>query len=66
MFTRQEVVVLSLLSQGKQNKDIQEELFITRNTLMTHCKNIYSKLGVKDRTQAAIWGVYNGYDRRIT
>jgi DNA-binding NarL/FixJ family response regulator len=46
---------------GRSNQTILERLHITKNTLKTHTRNIYSKLGVKDRTQAAIWGVQHGY-----
>jgi DNA-binding NarL/FixJ family response regulator len=60
-FTDQEQLILSLIAMGKDNQSILEKLHITKNTLKTHTKNIYSKIGVKDRTQAAIWGVHHGY-----
>jgi DNA-binding NarL/FixJ family response regulator len=60
-FTRQEGIVLGLLSRGYTNADIMERLYITKNTLKTHMRNIFWKIGVNDRTQAAIWGVKHNY-----
>jgi DNA-binding NarL/FixJ family response regulator len=60
-FTDQETVVVSFLSMGYTNDEIARQLFVTRNTLKTHLRNIYGKLGVSDRTQAAIWAVRNGF-----
>ncbi len=59
--TSQEAVVISLLSMGCTNKEITEQLYVSRNTLKTHLRHIYDKLDVSDRTQAAIWAVRNGF-----
>ena len=48
----QEQRVLRLLSAGHSNPDIASELVISVNTVKTHVKNIYSKLGVNSREQA--------------
>jgi len=53
--TVQERRILRLLSEGKRNTDISEELSISGNTLKTHLRHIYRKLNVGDRTQAAVW-----------
>jgi LuxR family maltose regulon positive regulatory protein len=45
--------VLELLAQGLSNREIAERLFITVGTVKTHVHNIYGKLGVRGRTQAA-------------
>jgi LuxR family maltose regulon positive regulatory protein len=50
--TPRELDVLHLISQGLSNKDIAEKLVIALNTVKRHTSNIYSKLGVKSRTQA--------------
>lgn len=59
--TDQETVVLSFLSMGYTNEEITEQLCVSRNTLKTHLRNIYGKLDVSDRTQAAIWALHNGF-----
>jgi LuxR family maltose regulon positive regulatory protein len=50
--TPRELDVLHLISQGLSNKDIAEKLVIALNTVKRHTSSIYSKLGVKSRTQA--------------
>jgi DNA-binding NarL/FixJ family response regulator len=60
--TEQEGLILSLIAMGFDNQHIMDKLHITKNTLKTHTRNIYSKLGVSDRTQAAIWALQHGYD----
>ncbi len=56
-FTRRERDVLKLLSEGFANKEIGQRLFITEKTVKTHVSNILQKLGVQDRTQAALAAV---------
>lgn len=46
--------VLYLIAQGYNNSRISKELFISEHTVATHLKNIYMKLKVENRTQAAI------------
>src|SRR5262249_19279772 len=48
--TSREIEVLTLVSYGKRNKEIAEELLITQQTVIAHLRNIYGKLGVNDRT----------------
>jgi DNA-binding NarL/FixJ family response regulator len=45
--------VLLFLVHGYTNKEISSNLNITQNTVKSHLKNIYAKLGVTNRTQAA-------------
>ena len=45
-----------VIGQGKTNKEIAAELYIAEGTVKNHVTNILSKLGVRDRTQAAIKG----------
>jgi DNA-binding CsgD family transcriptional regulator len=47
--------VLRLLAAGKTNRDIAEELFISEKTVARHVSNIFDKLGVSTRTEAAAW-----------
>jgi DNA-binding NarL/FixJ family response regulator len=51
--TQRELEVLQLLIKGLSNKEIGEVLRFTENTAKFHIKNILSKLGVSDRTEAA-------------
>jgi len=60
--TDQEGLILSLIAMGLDNHTIMDKLHISKNTIKTHMRNIFSKLGVSDRTQAAIWAVQNGYN----
>ncbi|RBR32162.1 response regulator transcription factor [Enterococcus cecorum] len=58
--TNREREVLDLIAQGKSNQEIAEILFITLKTVKTHVSNILAKLGVEDRTQAAIYAFKHG------
>jgi len=58
--TQQELRVIKLIALGLNNDAIAETLVISRNTIKTHVRHIFEKLGVSDRTQAAIWAVRNG------
>ena len=53
--TTREFEVLTLIGQGKTNQEIADELYIGIKTVKTHVSNILNKLGVEDRTQAAIY-----------
>jgi DNA-binding NarL/FixJ family response regulator len=55
--TERERDVLKLLGQGRSNKEIGAELFITERTARTYVSNILGKLGLASRTQAALWAV---------
>jgi DNA-binding NarL/FixJ family response regulator len=59
--TDQERLILSLIAMGNDNQSILDTLHISKNTLKTHTRNLFAKLGVNDRTQAAIWAFQNGY-----
>jgi DNA-binding NarL/FixJ family response regulator len=51
--TPREVEVLRLLVAGRTDREIAEELFISRRTAQGHVANIFAKLGVNSRTAAA-------------
>jgi len=46
--------VLRLLAEGRSNKEIGTQLHITEGTVKNHMTNVLGKLGVLDRTQAAL------------
>jgi two-component system, NarL family, response regulator len=52
--TKRELEVLSAVANGRTNQQIAETLFITAGTVRVHVHGILQKLGVSDRTQAAI------------
>ncbi len=51
--SEREVEVLRLLSDGKSNQDIADQLFISRYTVVRHVSNIFQKSGASNRTEAA-------------
>jgi len=53
--TNREMEVLLLMTEGKSNQEIADELFIALKTVKVHVSNILSKLEVQDRTQAVIY-----------
>jgi DNA-binding NarL/FixJ family response regulator len=58
--TPAEVSVLKLIAAGNANKQIADQLSITEETVKSRVKNILSKLGAQDRTQAAVIGLKRG------
>jgi ATP/maltotriose-dependent transcriptional regulator MalT len=53
--TDRELEVLGLIAQGWSNRQIAEYLQIEIRTVKYHTTNIYSKLGVKSRSEAIVW-----------
>jgi NarL family two-component system response regulator LiaR len=58
--TDREGEVLRLIAAGMNNRQIAEHMIISEKTVKTHVSNILSKLGLEDRTQAAIWAIKHG------
>lgn len=56
--TKTEIRVLGLIE--KQNAEIAKELFLSEGTIKNHISNIYSKLGVSSRVEAAAWARKSG------
>lgn len=53
--TKREIETLSLLAKGWSNQQIADKLCLTIRTVKFHTGNIYSKLGIKSRSQAIVW-----------
>jgi len=58
--SQREMEVLQLLVRGRSNKEIASSLFITEDTVKAHLKTLFVKLGVQDRTDAAITAIRRG------
>lgn len=59
--SEREAEVLRLLAQGHTNKDIAQALILSVRTVEAHLRNIFAKLGVSSRIEAALWAVQHGY-----
>lgn len=57
--TTRELEVIKLIAQGMPNKEIAHTLYISEKTVKNHITNIFRKLNVEDRTQAALFAVKN-------
>lgn len=57
-----EIEVLLLLGQGHNNKEIAQALHLTEGTVKNHITRILGQLGMRDRTQAALWAQKNLID----
>jgi DNA-binding NarL/FixJ family response regulator len=58
--TDREREVLALIAAGRSNREIARSLAVAEKTVKTHVSNVLMKLGVQDRTQAALYAVRNG------
>jgi two-component system, NarL family, response regulator LiaR len=54
--TRRELEILELVAQGLSNREIAGKLFVSENTVKTHCSRAFDKLGARRRTQAVQLG----------
>lgn len=59
--SRREIEVLKLVAVGLFNKEIAFKLSISEKTVKNHVSNIFKKIGVSDRTQAAIYAIRNNF-----
>ena len=61
LLTEREIEVLRLIAQGATNREIAERLVISEGTVKNHISNILGRLGLRDRTQAAIYAREQGW-----
>ena len=57
--TKREIEVLKLITEGMLNKEIAHKLCISEKTVKNHVSNIFKKIEVSDRTQAAVFAIKN-------
>lgn len=62
--TEREREVLALLARGLSNSQIASELYVSTDTVKTHVRKVFSKLGVSNRTQAALLAAQEGLTPR--
>jgi DNA-binding NarL/FixJ family response regulator len=59
--TDRELTIIKLLARGLSNQQLAKELWVTEQTVKFHLTNIYRKLGVANRTEAARWAHSEGF-----
>jgi len=59
LLTDREIEICRLIAEGKSNKEISEELFLSQGTVKNHITKILLKLDLRDRTQLAIFTINN-------
>ena len=55
LLTSREIEIMAMISIGAKNEEIADKLFISPNTVKTHIYNIFKKINVPNRLQAALW-----------
>jgi DNA-binding NarL/FixJ family response regulator len=63
--TEREREVLAEIARGQSNREIARALVLSEKTVKAHVSSILVKLGVADRTQAALYAVRHGLDSRL-
>jgi NarL family two-component system response regulator LiaR len=60
--THRELEILQLILEGKTNKAIANEMFISLKTVEFHLDNIYTKIGTRSRLRAGVWAIHQGLE----
>ncbi len=59
LLTEREIDILRLIAEGKNNKEIAEQLFLSQGTVKNHITRVLDKLDLRDRTQLAVFTIKN-------
>jgi DNA-binding CsgD family transcriptional regulator len=62
--TEREREIVAFIAQGRSNREIAEELIVTKRTVETHINNILYKLDFTSRTQIVVWAIEKGLTKR--
>jgi DNA-binding NarL/FixJ family response regulator len=60
ILTEREIDIIRYVAAGMNNREIANKLAYSEKTVKNYLSNIFSKLGIRDRTQAAIYGLRQG------
>jgi LuxR family transcriptional regulator of csgAB operon len=55
VLSQREIEIINMVARGAKNTEISEKLFISRHTVKSHLYNIYKKIKVTNRLEAALW-----------
>ena len=53
--------MLTLIAQGRTNREVADELFLSPNSIKTYVRTAYRKIGASSRSQAVSWAIRNGF-----
>lgn len=59
--TSREVEVITLIAQGRSNREIATELYLSPNSIKTYVRTAYRKIGATSRSQAVAWAIRHGF-----
>ena len=59
--TAREVQVLTLITQGRTNREVADALYLSPNSIKTYVRTAYRKIGAASRSQAVSWAIRNGF-----
>jgi two-component system, NarL family, response regulator LiaR len=59
--TARESEVMALIAQGLTNREIADRAYLSVNSVKTHIRSAYRKIGVERRSQAVLWATRNGF-----
>jgi DNA-binding NarL/FixJ family response regulator len=60
--TPRELEILRLVLEGRTNKAIAAEIFVSEKTVEFHLDNLYTKIGVRTRLMASVWAIQQGIE----
>ena len=62
--TPRELEILQLVIEGKTNRSIATEIYISEKTVEFHLDHIYTKIGVRSRLMAGVWAIQHGLESK--